>query len=189
MSEISSDWSLIDLILCGGVFTALAGGAAIFLAESWFQKMRQRREHFKIWQDRQLKIWQEQQRESFLRLVRDQQGVDDKNEDNSQKKTPLLLHERVNDFRRKGIGDRTTDDALRGIERKSRQSDSRLSGFNKNARNHRARQRGRFRALVFPEFTCGEARPLIRFDLGIAPSHPTSITDARRYPAKDCDRY
>jgi hypothetical protein len=31
--------------------------------------------------------------------------------------------------------------------------------------------------------------PLIRFDLGIAPSRPTSITDARRYPAKDCDRY
>ena len=68
MSEISSDWDLIALILCGGVFTALAAGAAIFLAESWFQKMRQRREHFKIWQDRRLKIWQEQQRESFLWL-------------------------------------------------------------------------------------------------------------------------
>jgi hypothetical protein len=68
MSEIPSDWSLAALILFGGAVTALAAGAAIFLAESWFQKMRQRREHFKIWQDRRLKIWQEQQRESFLRL-------------------------------------------------------------------------------------------------------------------------
>ena len=73
MSEIPSDWSLAALILLGGAVTALAAGAAIFLAESWFQKMRQRREHFKIWQDRRLKIWQEQQRESFLRLGRDQQ--------------------------------------------------------------------------------------------------------------------
>jgi hypothetical protein len=144
MSKILTDWSLDDLLLFGGVFTALAAGAAIFLAESWFQKMRQRREHLKIWQDRQLKIWQEQQRESFLRLGRDQQGFDDKNEDNSQKNRPLLLHERVNDFRRKGIGDRTADDALHGIERKSLQADSRFSGFNKNARNHRAKQRGSF---------------------------------------------
>ena len=68
MSKILTDWSLVDLLFFGGVFTALAAGAAIFLAESWFQKMRQRREHFKIWQDRQLKIWQEQQRESFLGL-------------------------------------------------------------------------------------------------------------------------
>jgi hypothetical protein len=68
MSEIPSDWSLAALLLFGGAFTALAAGAAIFLAESWFQGMRQRREHFKIWQDRRLKIWQEQQRESFLRL-------------------------------------------------------------------------------------------------------------------------
>jgi len=73
MSEIPSDWSLPALLLIGGVFTALAAGAAFFLAETWFQKMRQRREHFKIWQDRRLKIWQEQQRESFLRLGRDQQ--------------------------------------------------------------------------------------------------------------------
>jgi hypothetical protein len=68
MSEIPNDWSLAALLLFGGAVTALAAGAAIFLAESWFQKMRQRREHFKIWQDRRLKIWQEQQRESFLRL-------------------------------------------------------------------------------------------------------------------------
>ena len=68
MSKILTDWSLVDLLLFGGVFTALAVGAAILLAESWFQNMRQRREHFKIWQDRQLKIWQEQQRESFLGL-------------------------------------------------------------------------------------------------------------------------
>jgi hypothetical protein len=116
VSEILNDWSLADLLLFGGVFTALAGATAIFLAESWFQKMRQRREHFKIWQDRQLKIWQEHQRESFLRLGRDQQGFDDKNEDNSQKNRPSLLHERVNDFRRKGIGDRTADDALRVLK-------------------------------------------------------------------------
>jgi len=70
MSGIPSDWSLAALLLFGGAFTALAAGAAVFLAESWFQKMRQRREQFKIWQDRRLKIWQEQQRESFLRLDR-----------------------------------------------------------------------------------------------------------------------
>jgi hypothetical protein len=73
MSEIPSDWSLAALLLFCGVLTALAAGAAIFLAESWFKKMRQRREHFKIWQDRRLKIWQEQQRESFLQLSRNQQ--------------------------------------------------------------------------------------------------------------------
>jgi hypothetical protein len=68
MNGNPSDWSLAALILFGGAFTALAAGAAIFLAESWFQKMRQRREHFKSWQDRRLKIWQEQQRESFHRF-------------------------------------------------------------------------------------------------------------------------
>jgi hypothetical protein len=145
MSEILSDWSLADLLLFGGVFTALAAGAAIFLAESWFQQMRHRREHFKIWQDRRLKIWQEQQRESFLRLERTaKKARSEVHQGSDQKSRPLLLHERVNDFRRKGFGDRTADDALRGIERKSRQSDSRLSGFNKNTRNHRAKQRGRF---------------------------------------------
>ena len=45
MSGIPNDWSLAALILFGGAFTAFAGGAAIFLAESWFEKMRQRREH------------------------------------------------------------------------------------------------------------------------------------------------
>jgi hypothetical protein len=34
----------------------------------------------------------------------------------------LLLHERVNNFRCKGIGEQTADDALRDIERKSRQA-------------------------------------------------------------------
>ena len=140
MDEIPSDWSLAALLLFGGVFTALAAGAAIFLAESWFEKMRQRREHFKIWQDRRLKIWQEQQRESFLRLRGDQQESDD-NENNSQ---ILLLHERVIDFRSKGIGDQTADDALRDIQRKSRQADSRLSGSNQNGRNDRAEQKGRW---------------------------------------------
>jgi hypothetical protein len=144
MSKILTDWSLADLLLFGGVFTALAAGAAIFLAESWFQKTRQSREHFKIWQERQLKIWHEQQRESFLRLGRDERGLDDENEDNGQKNRPLLRHERVNDFRRKGIGDRTADDALHGIERKSRQADSRLSGSNQNGRNDRAEQKGRW---------------------------------------------
>src|ERR1700722_9051525 len=134
MSKILSDWSLAALLLFGGVFTALAAGAAIFLAESWFQKMRQRREYLQIWQDRQLKIWQQQQRESFLRLGREQQGSDD-NENNSQ---ILLLHERVIDFRSKGIGDQTADDALRDIQRKSRQADSRLSRSNQNGRNDRA---------------------------------------------------
>jgi hypothetical protein len=36
------------LLLFGGAFTALAVGVEILLAESWFQKMRQKREHFKI---------------------------------------------------------------------------------------------------------------------------------------------
>jgi hypothetical protein len=73
MSEISGDLSLAALIICGGAFTALSAGAAIFFAESWFQKLRQRREHFKIWQDRRLKIWQEQQRQSFILLGKDPQ--------------------------------------------------------------------------------------------------------------------
>jgi hypothetical protein len=140
MSVIPGDWSLAALLLFGGVFTALAAGAAIFLAESWFQKMRQRREYLQIWQDRQLKSWQQQQRESFLRLGSDQQGSDD-NENNSQ---ILLLRERVIDFRSKGIGDQTADDALRDIQRKSRQADSRLSGSNQNGRNDRAEQKGRW---------------------------------------------
>ena len=145
MNEIPSDWGLADLLLFGGVFTALAAGAAIFLAESWFQQMRQRREHLKIWQDRQLKIWREQQRESFLRLDKTAtKARSEVRQGSDQRNRPLLLHERVNDFRRKGIGDRTADNALRGIERKSLQADSRFSGFNKNARNHWAKQRGRF---------------------------------------------
>jgi hypothetical protein len=48
------------------MFTALSAGAAILLAESWFESLRQRREHFKMSQDRQLKMWQVQQREFFL---------------------------------------------------------------------------------------------------------------------------
>ena len=143
MSGILNDWSLVDLLLFGGLFTALAGGAAIFLAESWSQKMRQRREHFKIWQDRQLKIWQEQQRESFLRLDKTaKKARSEVHQGSDQKNRPLLLHERVNDFRTKGIRDWTADDA--GIERKSLQADSRFFAFNKNARNHRAKQRGRW---------------------------------------------
>ena len=100
MGEIPSYWSLDALLLFGGVLTALSAGTSIFLAKIWSQKMRQRREHFKIWQDRRLKIWQEQQRESFLRLDRTakkaksevNQGSDDNNEDDSQKNGPLLLH-------------------------------------------------------------------------------------------------
>ena len=70
MSEIPRDWSPDALLLFVGVFTALSAGTSIFLAGIWSQKMRRRREHFKIWQDRRLKIWQEQQRDSFLRLER-----------------------------------------------------------------------------------------------------------------------
>ena len=72
MNEIPDDWSLAALLLLGGAFTALAVGIAVLLAESWFQKMRQKREDFKIWQNQQLKIWQDLQRESFLRLSSDQ---------------------------------------------------------------------------------------------------------------------
>jgi hypothetical protein len=102
MSEIPSDWSPDALLLFGGVFTAFSAGASIFLAEIWSQKMRRRREHFKIWQDRQLKIWQEQQRESFLRLERTAKKAQsevnviqrsDDNEDDNQKNRALLLHQ------------------------------------------------------------------------------------------------
>ena len=100
MREIPSDWSPDALLLFVGVFTALSAGASIFLAEIWSQKMRQRREHFKIWQDRRLKIWQEQQRESFLRLERTatkaQSEVNqrsDDNEDDNQKNRALLLRQ------------------------------------------------------------------------------------------------
>jgi hypothetical protein len=95
---------------------------------------------------------QEQERESFLRLdkmakkaqSKVKKGSDDNNADDSQKNRPLLLHERVNDFRRNGIGDHTADDALRDIERRSRQADSPLSRFNQNARNDRGEQKGRW---------------------------------------------
>jgi hypothetical protein len=63
MNEISGVWSLAALLLFGGALTAVAAGAAIFLAENWFQKMRQRRAPFKTWQDRQ--------RKSFLWLSSD----------------------------------------------------------------------------------------------------------------------
>jgi hypothetical protein len=66
MSLIPGDWSLALLLLFGGVSTALAAGAAVLMAESWFQKMRRRREHFKAWQDGYLKMWQDRQSESFL---------------------------------------------------------------------------------------------------------------------------
>jgi hypothetical protein len=72
MNEIPGEWSLSALLLFGGAFTALAVGIAIFLAESWFQEIRQRREHLKISQNQQLKIWRDMQRESFLRLSSDQ---------------------------------------------------------------------------------------------------------------------
>ena len=72
MNEIPGDWSLVALLLFGGVFTALVIGIAILLAESWFQEIRQRREHLKISQNQQLKTWRDMQRESFLRLSSDQ---------------------------------------------------------------------------------------------------------------------
>ena len=114
MREIPRDWSPDALLLFVGVFTALSAGASIFLAEIWSQKMRRRREHFKIWQDRRLKIWQEQQRESFLRLERTAKKAQsevnqrsDDNEDDNQKNRALLLDERVDDFWCKGIGERS----------------------------------------------------------------------------------
>ncbi len=73
MNEIPGVWSLAALLLFGGALTALAAGAAILLAENWFQKMRRRREQFKTWQDRQFKAWQERQRESFLWLSSDKE--------------------------------------------------------------------------------------------------------------------
>jgi hypothetical protein len=73
MNEIPGAWIPASLLLFGGAVTALAAGAAILLAESWFQKMRQRREHFKTWQGRNFKIWQDRQRESFLWLSNDQE--------------------------------------------------------------------------------------------------------------------
>jgi hypothetical protein len=73
MDPIPGDWSLAALLLFGGASTALAAGAAVLIAESWFQKMRQRREHFKTWQEGRLKMWQDRQRESFLWLSRDQE--------------------------------------------------------------------------------------------------------------------
>jgi hypothetical protein len=73
MNVIPDDWSLASLLLFGGAFTALDVGIAVLLAESWFQKMRQRKEHDRIWQNRQLKTWQDLQRESFLRLSSDQE--------------------------------------------------------------------------------------------------------------------
>jgi len=38
--------SLAACFLFGAMFTALSSGAAILLAESWFESLRQRREHF-----------------------------------------------------------------------------------------------------------------------------------------------
>ena len=73
MNDIPSVWSFAALLLFGVTLTALPAGAAILLAESWSQKMRQRREHFKAWQDGYLKIWQDRQRESFLSLSSDQE--------------------------------------------------------------------------------------------------------------------
>jgi hypothetical protein len=64
MNDIPGVWRFAALLLIGAAFTALATGAAFLLAESWSQKIRQRREHFKIWQDRQ--------RRSFLWLSSDQ---------------------------------------------------------------------------------------------------------------------
>jgi len=65
MNDIPSVWSFAALLLFGVALTVLPAGAAILLAESWSKKMRQRRAHFKTWQDRHFKIWQEQQRRSF----------------------------------------------------------------------------------------------------------------------------
>jgi hypothetical protein len=73
MNAIRGDWSLAPLLLFGAASTALTAWAAVLLAESWSQKMRQRREHFKAWQDGYLKMWQDRQRESFLSLSSEQE--------------------------------------------------------------------------------------------------------------------
>jgi hypothetical protein len=57
MNDIPGVWRFAALLLIGAAFTALATGAAFLLAESWSQKIRQRREHFKIWQDRQRRFF------------------------------------------------------------------------------------------------------------------------------------
>jgi hypothetical protein len=80
MSAIPDDWSLAALLLFGGALTALAAGAAVLIAESWFQKMRRRREHFKIWQDGHLKMWRDRQRESFLWLSSGPEKVQSRSE-------------------------------------------------------------------------------------------------------------
>jgi hypothetical protein len=73
MNAIPGDWSLALLLLFGGASTALTAWAAVLLAEIWSQKIRQRREHFKAWQEGRLKMWQDRQRESFLSLSSDQE--------------------------------------------------------------------------------------------------------------------
>ena len=80
MREIPSDWSPDALFLFVGVFTALSAGASIFLAEIWSQKMRRRREHFKIRQDGHLKMWRDRQRESFLWLSSETEKVQSRSE-------------------------------------------------------------------------------------------------------------
>jgi hypothetical protein len=80
MNAIPDDWSLAALLLFGGALTALAAGAAVLIAESWFQKMRRRREHFKIRQDGHLKVWRDRQRESFLWLSSEPEKVQSRSE-------------------------------------------------------------------------------------------------------------
>jgi hypothetical protein len=80
MNAIPDDWSLAALLLFGGALTALAAGAAVLIAESWFQKMRRRREHFKIRQDGHLKTWRDRQRESFLWLSSEPEKVQSRSE-------------------------------------------------------------------------------------------------------------
>ena len=80
MNAIPDDWSLAALLLFGGALTALAAGAAVLIAESWFQKMRRRREQFKIRQDGHLKMWRDRQRESFLWLSSEPEKVQSRSE-------------------------------------------------------------------------------------------------------------
>ena len=80
MNAIPGDWSLAPLFLFGGASTALAAWTAVLIAESWSQKMRQRRERFKAWQDGYLKMWQDRQRESFLSLSSEQEKAQSRSE-------------------------------------------------------------------------------------------------------------
>ncbi len=130
-------WSLAALLLFGGVFTALAGGAVVFLAEKLVPRNAPKKGAFQdLARPASSKSGKSGSANPFSRLDRDQQGFD-ANEDIGLN---IDLKE-LFDFRSRAIGDQTADDGFRGMERKSRQADGpAFSGFNQKARDHRAKQ-------------------------------------------------